>query len=153
MQDAGVDLNKVAVRLNPSLDGMGGITLDAETVPTFDYIVKQLNEYPLAYLHLVEPITDISGNKFAVQQIAKHYRPLYKGTLIINRSFDKDKGNKVIADNEADLVAYGKPFIANPDLVERFAKDAPLAKPDKDTFYTPGSKGYTDYPTLQEIAS
>jgi N-ethylmaleimide reductase len=150
MQDAGIDLNKVAVRLNPSLAGMGGITLDAETIPTFDYIVKQLNAYPLAYLHLVEPITDISGNKFAVHQIAKYYRPLYKGTLIINNSFDKDKGNKVIADNEADLVAFGKPFIANPDLVARFAKDAPLAEPDRDTFYTPGAKGYTDYPTLQE---
>lgn len=148
MQDAGIDMNKVAVRLNPSLDRMAGITLDAETIPTFDYIVRRLNGYPLAYLHLLEPITDVSGNKFAAHQIAKHYRPLYKGTLIINNSFDKEKGNKVIADNQADLVAYGRLFIANPDLADRFAKDAPLAEPDKDTFYTPGAKGYTDYPTL-----
>lgn len=115
--------------------------------------MKRLNDYPLAYLHVVEPITDVSQNEFAVKQIAKHYRPLYKGTLIICNYFDQKKGNSVLEDKEADLVAYGKPFIANPDLPVRFVKNAPLAVPDKDTFYTPGSKGYIDYPTLEEINS
>ncbi|MDJ0366126.1 alkene reductase [Hymenobacter sp. H14-R3] len=148
MQAAGVDLGKVGSRLNPSLDGMFGMTLDAETIPTFDYIVKRLNDYNLAYLHLSEPFTDVSQNEFAEPHIAQRYRPLYQGTLIINAGFDQEKGNKVIADGNADLVAYGVLYIANPDLVERFAQNAPLAEGDKDTFYVPGAKGYTDYPAL-----
>jgi N-ethylmaleimide reductase len=143
---AGVDMGKVGARLNPSLDGLFGMTLDAETIPTFDYIVKRLNDYGLAYLHLSEPFTDVSKNEFAEQHIAKRYRPLYQGTLIINGGFDEAKGNKVLADGDADLVAYGTPYISNPDLVERFAQHVPLAEGDKNTFYVPGPKGYTDYP-------
>lgn len=145
---AGVDMGKVGVRLNPSLNGLFGMTLDADTIPTFDYIVRRLNDYGLAYLHLSEPFTDVSQVPHAEPHIARHYRPLYQGTLIINGGFDQEKGNKVIADNLADLVAYGTPYISNPDLVARFAQHAPLAPGDKDTFYIPGPKGYTDYPAL-----
>lgn len=148
MKAAGVDLGKVGSRLNPSLDGMFGMTLDAETIPTFDYIIKRLNDYNLAYLHLSEPFSDVSKNEFAEPHIAKRYRPLYKGTLIINAGMTQEKGNTVIADGDADLVAFGTLYISNPDLVERFAQNAPLAEGDKDTFYTPGPKGYTDYPAL-----
>jgi N-ethylmaleimide reductase len=146
MKAAGLDLGKVGARLNPSLDGLFGMTLDAETIPTFDYIIKRLNDYGLAYLHLSEPFTDVSQNEFAEPHIAKRYRPLYQGTLIINGGFDQEKGNKVIADGDADLVAYGTLFISNPDLVARFAQHVPLAEADKNTFYVPGAHGYTDYP-------
>jgi N-ethylmaleimide reductase len=146
LKAAGVDLAKVGARLNPSLDGLFGMTLDAETIPTFDYIIKRANDYGLAYLHLSEPFTDVSKNEFAEQHIAKRYRPLYQGTLIINGGFDQEKGNKVIADGDADLVAYGTPYISNPDLVARFDQHVPLAPADKDTFYVPGAHGYTDYP-------
>ncbi len=138
--------HKIGLRLNPSLDGTFGMTMDEETIPTFDYIVNKLNEYDLAYVHLSEPFTDVSDNKFAVAEIAKHYRPLYKGTLIINAGFDQEKGNKVIEEGNADLVAYGKLYISNPDLVERFEKDIALTDWDEDTFYVPGKKGYLDYP-------
>ncbi|RZL00992.1 MAG: alkene reductase, partial [Hymenobacter sp.] len=148
LKAAGIDMAKVGSRLNPSLDGMFGMTLDAETIPTFDYIIKRLNDYNLAYLHLSEPFSDVSKNEFAEPHIAKRYRPVYQGTLIINAGFDQEKGNKVIADGDANLVAFGTLYISNPDLVERFAQNAPLAKGDKDTFYTPGPKGYTDYPAL-----
>jgi len=137
--------NRIGLRLNPSLHGSFGMTLDKETIPTFDYIVDRLNNYNLAYLHLSEPFTDVSEVPFAVTEIAKHYRPIYKGTLMINNEFDQDKGNAVIERGEADLVAFGKPFISNPDLVERYAENIPLSKWDKDTFYTTGKKGYTDY--------
>ncbi|SDM44153.1 N-ethylmaleimide reductase [Catalinimonas alkaloidigena] len=140
--------NRIGVRLNPSLHGTFGMTLDEETIPTFDYIVKRLNEYNLAYLHLSEPFTDVSDVPHAEPHIAKRYRPLYQGTLMINGGFDQDKGNQVLQDGEADLVSFGKLFISNPDLPERFAQHAELADWDQDTFYTPGTKGYTDYPTL-----
>ena len=136
---------KIGVRFNPSLDGIFGMKMDEETIPTFEYIIKKLNDYNLAYVHLSEPFTDVSTIPFAVQEIAKHFRPLYNGTLMINSNFDQEKGNKVIEDGYADLVAYGKPYISNPDLVERFENNLELAPWDQDTFYVPGAKGYTDY--------
>lgn len=138
---------KIGLRLNPSLHGIFGMEMDEETIPTFDYIVSKLNTYDLAYLHLSEPFNDVSEVPYAVEEIAKHYRPLYKGTLMINAGFDQEKGNKVIEDGDADLVAYGKPYISNPDLVERFEKGVELSKWDEDTFYVPGKEGYLDYET------
>jgi N-ethylmaleimide reductase len=76
---------------------------------------------------------------------------MYKGTLMINNDFDQEKGNAVIEAGDADLVSFGKPYVSNPDLVERFAEGAPLTEWDKDTFYTPGKEGYTDYPTRAEL--
>lgn len=137
---------KIGARFNPSLNGVFGMTMDEETIPTFEYIIKKLNDYNLAYVHLSEPFTDVSDIPYAVTEIAKHFRPLYNGTLMINSEFNQEKGNKVIEDGDADLVAFGKPYISNPDLVERFEEGIELADWDKDTFYTTGAKGYTDYP-------
>jgi N-ethylmaleimide reductase len=141
--------NRIGVRLNPSLHGIFGMTLDENTIPTFDYIVNKLNEYDLSYLHLSEPFTDVTELVHAEPEIAKRYRPIYKGTLMINSAFDQKKGNAFIEAGLADLVAYGKPFISNPDLVKRFEKDAELTPWDESTFYTPGEKGYTDYPFME----
>ncbi|QXP73814.1 alkene reductase [Tenacibaculum sp. AHE15PA] len=137
---------KIGARFNPSLNGLFGMTMDEDTIPTFEYIIKKLNDYNLAYIHLSEPFTDVSEVKHAVTEIAKHFRPLYNGTLMINSAFDQEKGNKIIEEGLADLVAYGKPFISNPDLVERFENNLELATWNEDTFYTTGAKGYTDYP-------
>ncbi|MHA7129870.1 alkene reductase [Algoriphagus namhaensis] len=142
--------NRIGLRLNPSLHGIFGMEADEETIPTFDYIVHRLNDYDLAYLHLSEPFNDVSDLPFLETEIAKHYRPIFKGTLVINAGFDREKGNKYLEEGLADAVAYGKPFISNPDLPHRFAEQAPLADWDSDTFYTPGAKGYTDYPSLEE---
>jgi len=141
-------VSHIGVRLNPSLHGAFGMTLDEETIPTFDYIVEQLNNYNLAYVHMSEPFTDVTNVPYAEPNIAKRYRPKYKGTLIINNNFNQEKGNKVIEEGLADLVAFGKLFISNPDLPKRFELDAKLAKWDEQTFYTTGEKGYTDYPML-----
>ncbi|MFD2035646.1 alkene reductase [Belliella marina] len=141
---------KIGLRLNPSLHGVFGMTLDEETIPTFDYIIEKLNNYNLAYLHLSEPFNDVSDVPHAVTEIAQRYRPIYKGVLIINANFDQEKGNRFILEGLADAVAYGKLFISNPDLAERFAQGAELADWDEDTFYTTGEKGYTDYPKLSD---
>ncbi len=144
---------KIGARFNPSLNGVFGMTMDEDTIPTFEYIIKKLNDYNLAYVHLSEPFTDVSDIPYAVTEIAKHFRPLYNGTLMINSNFDQEKGNKIIEDGYADLVAYGKPYISNPDLVERFEHNLELAEWDQDTFYTTGEKGYTDYPKASEKAN
>ncbi len=143
-----VSENRIGVRLNPSLHGIFGMTLDQESIPTFDYIVSRLNDYNLAYLHLSEPFNDVTDVAGAEPNIARRYRPIYRGTLMINTGFDRNTGNTVLNEKLADLVAFGKPYISNPDLVERFAARADIAPWDESTFYTPGSKGYTDYPTL-----
>ncbi|MDP2068205.1 MAG: alkene reductase [Lutibacter sp.] len=136
---------KIGVRFNPSMHKLHGITVDEETIPTFEYIIKKLNDYQLAYVHLSEPFTDVSIVPFAVKEIAKHFRPLYHGTLMINGGFTQKTGNDVIERGEADLVAFGKPFISNPDLVERFENNIALTDWNQNAFYTPGEKGYLDY--------
>jgi N-ethylmaleimide reductase len=143
-------VERIGVRLNPSLHGIFGMTLDEETIPTFDYIIEKLNNYKLSYLHLSEPFNDVSKVPHAEQNIAKRYRPIFKGNLIINAGFTQEKGNAVIEAGEADMVAFGVPFIANPDLPERFRLNEELQEADKNTFYSPGAEGYIDYPTLEE---
>jgi N-ethylmaleimide reductase len=143
--------NRIGARLNPSFHDIFGITVDEETIPTFEYIVEKLNNYNLAYLHLSEPFNDVTNVPFAVLNIAKHFRPLYKGCLMINNKFDQEKGNRVLKENLADLVAFGRLFISNPDLPKRFELSGDITRYDKNTFYTPGEKGYTDYPLLTEI--
>ncbi len=143
-------INRIGLRLNPSLNGIFGIEATEETIPTFDFIIDRLNAYDLAYLHLSEPFNDVSDIEFLESNIAKRYRPKYKGTLMINAGFDQESGNKVIEEGDADLVAYGKLYISNPDLAERFALNAPMAEWNEDTFYTQGKEGYTDYPKYKE---
>jgi N-ethylmaleimide reductase len=140
--------NRIGARLNPSLHEIFGMTLDEETIPTFDYIIERLNDCNLAYLHLSEPFTDVTNVPHAEPHIARRYRPRYRGTLMINSGFNQVRGNGVIDEGLADLVSYGKLFISNPDLPRRFELNAELTRWDQDTFYTSGEKGYTDYPML-----
>lgn len=145
---------KVGARFNPSLHNAFGMTMDEETIPTFEYIINRLNNYNLAYIHLTEPQGDLSKlPPYAVTEIAKHFRPLYNGTLMINGGFDKESGNEIIEEGLADLVSYGKLYISNPDLVERFELGLDLADWDQSTFYTPGTEGYLDYPKITESKS
>jgi N-ethylmaleimide reductase len=146
-----IPASKIGARFNPSLHGMFGMDMDEETIPTFEYIIDKLNEYDLAYIHLSEPFTDVSNVPHAVQHIAKYFRPIYDGTLMINAGFNQKKANTVIDEGNADIVSFGKLYVSNPDLVERFEKDSELAEWDSDTFYTTGKKGYTDYPKLNEM--
>ena len=137
--------NKIGVRLNPSSHNYHGMTIDSDTIPTFDYLIEGLNNYDLAYLHLSEPFTDVSNVEFAEPNIALRYRSIYKGNLMINSGFDAVKGNKVIADSVADMVSFGVPFIANPDLVYRMKNKIELAVAKKEKYYTTGADGFTNY--------
>jgi N-ethylmaleimide reductase len=140
--------NRIGVRLNPSAHDYHGMSITEDTIPTFDYLISKLNDYELSFLHLSEPFTDVSDVAFAEKNIARRYRKIYNGNLMINKGFTFESGNKIIEENGADLVAFGVPFIANPDLVYRFKEGLPLAKADKATYYTTGLKGYTDYPVF-----
>ena len=148
-QAAGAE--RTGLRLSPA--STWNVPADSDTRALYDYAIAKLNAYGLAYLHLRQPAGDVSAIANMVADVTRHYRGIYRGSLITNTGYDQEKGNAAIAQGLADLVAYGVPFIANPDLVERFRSGAALAKPDPATFYTPGAKGYTDYPTLKAAAA
>jgi N-ethylmaleimide reductase len=119
---------------------------DSNPQPLYDYIVDQLSALKLVYLHVVEGAT--GGPRDIAPFDYSSLRKRFAGAYIANNGYDFDLANKVLAANEADLIAFGKPFLANPDLVERLKRGAPLNAPDKATFYGGGAKGYTDYPVL-----
>lgn len=137
--------DRVGIRLSPS--GTYNSMHDSNPKETFGYLIEALNRFGLAYLHLVEPNeADIRHGGTPIP--SSYFRPIFKGNLMTNGGYDKDKGDAVIAKGEADLVSFGTLFLANPDLPERFRLGAPLNPPDPTTFYGGGQQGYTDYPAL-----
>ncbi|MCB2219153.1 MAG: alkene reductase [Bacteroidetes bacterium] len=141
---------KVGLRLSPS--GVYKGMFDNNPIELYEYLIRQLNEFNLAYLHIMEPYVPLEpAEKYQhyVNPVTPHFRKFFKGPLITNVDFNYETGNRIIDEGHADMVAYGKLFISNPDLVERFAKHHPLAEWDKSTFYYGGAKGYIDYPTFE----
>ena len=136
--------DKVGLRLSP-VNPFNDMK-DSNPQALFNYVTEQLNQFNLAYLHVVEG--GIHGGGVADPFDFAAMRKLCKSPYMANLSYDKARGNAAIASGHADAVAYGVPFIANPDLVERFRKDAPLNEADSSSFYGGSEKGYTDYPTL-----
>lgn len=141
---------RVGVRLNPALHRLGGVLVDDETFPLFEHVVRALDGRGLAYLHLLEPINPTDEFELPGPSVAAHFRPMFTGTLISATDHTRATGNELIRSGRADLVAFGRAFIANPDLVERFARGAELNVPERETFYTGGARGYTDYPRLTD---
>lgn len=141
---------RTGIRLSPNNTGYG--IHDSNPKHTYTYVVNQLNGKGLAYIHFVEPTGDVSDKQNYLPQVAAYFRDIYEGTTITSANYDRESGIKVINEGKADLVAYGRLFLANPDLPERFAADAKLNKPDKSTFYGGTEKGYTDYPFMDGSA-
>ncbi len=142
-----IGADKTGVRLSP-VNPFNDMK-DSEPQAMFNYVANALNQFNLAYLHAVEG--GIHGGGEADPFDFEAFRQLFKGPYMANLGYDKARGNAVIANGHADCVAYGVPYIANPDLVERFAQDAPLNEADANTFYGSADgaeKGYTDYPVL-----
>ena len=134
---------RTGVRLSPG--GEFNDIKETDAAELYDYIVPKLNALGLAYMHI--GTFDRNKNWHPV------LRPLYEGVYFAGVGFDKDSGEKLLEENGADAIVYGKLFLANPDLPKRFKLDAELNEWDESTFYTPGEKGYTDYPTLEEARS
>ncbi len=120
---------------------------DSNPQALYDHIVDQLSALKLVYIHVVEGAT--GGPRDIAPFDYKALRNRFKGTYIANNGYTLDLANKVLAADDADLIAFGKLFISNPDLVERLKRGAPLNDFDKATFYGGDAKGYTDYPTLE----
>ena len=142
---------RVGVRLSPS--SAFNDMHNSNPIATFSYVVQELDRLGIGYLHIIEP--RIRGNVTIEDDGkglgAKFFRPIFQGSIISAGGYNRDTGEAILQSNDADFVAYGRLFLANPDLPQRFALDAPLNQYDRDTFYTDGEAGYIDYPTLQEI--
>ncbi|XP_041008263.1 12-oxophytodienoate reductase 2-like [Juglans microcarpa x Juglans regia] len=131
---------KVGIRLTPFAQNME--CADSNPQALGQYLAESLNKYNILYLHMVESFTG-EGSLVPL-------RKAFKGTFLVNGGYDKETGNKAIAENRADLVVYGRSFLANPDLPKRFALNSPLNDYDRKTFYIPDPVlGYTDYPSLE----
>ena len=137
---------KTGIRLSPSNIKYG--MDDENPAGLFEYVIRELDKRELSYLHLVEPMLSLENHPQMIPNIARHFRSQYSGTLITAGNYTPESGRKAIEDGIADLVAFGRLFIANPDLPQRIAVNASLNIPDTETFYTQGPEGYINYPFL-----
>ncbi|KAL3641463.1 12-oxophytodienoate reductase 1 [Castilleja foliolosa] len=142
---------RVGIRLSPFANYMESGDSNPKALGL--YMAESLNKHKLLYCHMVEPRMKTVGEKTDCPDSLVPMRKAFKGTFIAAGGYDRDDGNKALAENRADLVAYGRLFLANPDLPKRFEINAPLNKYNRDTFYLADPVvGYTDYPFLGEIA-
>lgn len=135
---------RVGVRLSPwtTFNDVG----DEDPAATYGFVLDALNERDFAYVHIMFPLFQAPIEV----DIASFVRQHYAGPLILAGGFDRERGNDAIVEGKADLIGFGRPLLANPDLVERFRRGAPLNEPDMATFYGGGEKGYADYPFLED---
>jgi N-ethylmaleimide reductase len=134
--------DRVGVRISPN--GTFNDMSDSDPKATFKVAIDGLRDRKLAYLHFIERMAQDP----AIQVSLAEVRSWFTGSVIVNGGYTQERADTVLSEGLADLVAFGVPFIANPDLVERMARHAPLNSADPSIFYGGDHRGYTDYPTL-----
>lgn len=143
-----IGADKVGIRLSPFANYMESGDSNPHALGL--YMAESLNKYGILYCHMVEPRMKIVGEKSECSESLLPMRKAFKGTFLVAGGYDREDGNQPIAENRADLVVYGRIFLANPDLPRRFELNAPLNKYNRETFYTSDPViGYTDYPFLE----
>lgn len=142
---AEIGADKTGLRLSPS--GTFNDMRDSDPQKHFTYICEKLNAFDLAYLHIIDALDGDIRHGANVVELSL-LRDAYEGILITNGGYDKERGNAVIQNYQADAVAFGVLFLANPDLPERFKTNAGFNEADPNTFYTQDEKGYIDYPVM-----
>ncbi|KAJ4717538.1 12-oxophytodienoate reductase [Melia azedarach] len=139
---------RVGMRLSPFAAYMEAGDSNPEALGL--YMAKALNKFQILYLHVIEPRMIKINDKYETPHSLLPIRSTFNGTFIAAGGYNRDEGNKAVAENYTDLVAYGRLFLANPDLPKRFELNAPLNKYNRSTFYIPDPVvGYTDYPFLE----
>jgi N-ethylmaleimide reductase len=137
---------RVAYKVSPN--GAFNSMSDSDPIATFSYLADELSRLGLVYLHVTEGVAGPMAPPAATPLAAPVLRKRFTGALILNGGYDEISGNAAIAQGRADLIAFGVPFLANPDLPDRYARHAGLNAPDQATFYAGEEKGYVDYPAL-----
>jgi N-ethylmaleimide reductase len=150
-----VDPSQVGVKIGP-MHETGPFAANDETLPMAEYAIRELSGYGLSHLLMMGNSTDFTGTPLEPlmgDNMFRHFRPIFRGTLIANVDMTAERGNRLIADGVADLIAFGRPYIANPDLAERLATGASLAEIGWSTVYAAGRRGYADYPAIQHATA
>jgi N-ethylmaleimide reductase len=142
---AAIGADKVGIRLSP-FGVFNDMPLYPEMAADYAYLAGKLNDLGLVYIHLVDHSSQ--GAPIVPDSMKATFRKTFKRSLILSGGYDLARAESDLAARKADLIAFGKAFLANPDLVERWKAQAALNAFDASTFYTPGAKGYTDYPAL-----
>jgi N-ethylmaleimide reductase len=140
--------DRVGVRLSPITRAVGDTPLDSDPQGTYGLLARRLGQLGLAYLHCIEGQTRGANAADAFDFKALH--AAFGGKYIANNSYDRELAIAAVSSGYADMVAFGRPFIGNPDLVERLRRNAPLTQPNAATFYGGGAHGYSDYTTLEQ---
>ena len=146
LEAVGEETPLMGLRLSP-LNGYNAMA-DSDPIGLINWLAQRLNDVPLAYLHLMRG--DVMGQQQG--DVVTPAREHFRGVLVVNMGYTAEEANAAIAAGELDAVAFGRTFIANPDLPERFRRGAPLTAADPSRFYSPGPEGYTDYPFLESQA-
>ena len=146
-----VGADRTAVRLSPNGDSQG--VDDSDAVGTFTAAARVLEPLGLAFLELREPRSDGTFGKTDVPPVSPDIRRVFSGPLVLNSDYGKADGQAQLDEGIADAIAYGRTFLANPDLPERFRRDADLNQDEVATWYSQGAEGYTDYPALEPAAA
>lgn len=143
---AEIGAERTGIRLSPVTPANDAS--DSNPQPVFNHVVEQLDRLNLVYIHVIEGATGGDRN-FGAGFDYEALRKRFRNTWIVNNGYTLETAQQVLAEKRADLVAFGRPFISNPDLVERLRRNAPLSPLDRATLYGGGAKGYTDYPALE----
>ena len=144
---AAIGKNMVGIRLSP-YGVFNDMPLYDKMEEDYTYLAQQLNVRGLVYIHLVDHSS--MGAPPVPDTMKATFRRLFKRTLVLSGGYDAERAERDLFERKCDLIAVGRPFLANPDLLTRWETGAAVNEPDMDTFYTPGPKGYTDYPTLDK---
>jgi N-ethylmaleimide reductase len=145
---------RVGVKAGPMMPERGGFQSLPSTLPTSEYVYRRLNDYHLSHVMEMRQLADLTGTPLQSMEgdgVLHHFRPLYKGTLILNAGIDAAHAEKLLQQGLGELIAFGREYIANPDLVERLRLGSPLNAQRPENYYGPSAEGYTDYPTLAQV--
>ena len=143
-----IGMDKVGIRFSPNIYSQG--VEDSDPVPLFAALADRLEELKVPWIELREAHQPTSAGAIPTAPVSPVMRPRYSGKIILNSDYDGPKARARMAEGISDGIAFGRPFISNPDLVHRLAIGAPLSPGDRDTFYSGDARGYVDYPTLDE---
>ena len=140
--------SRVGYKISPYFSNLG--MSDSSPIETFSYLATELGSRRIGYLHIAEAVSGPAVAAAGTVRATPILRRLFGGPVIANGGYNLELANAAIASNEVDLIAFGVPFLANPDLPERWKRGAPLNAPQFDLFYTGEERGYTDYPALEQ---
>jgi 2,4-dienoyl-CoA reductase-like NADH-dependent reductase (Old Yellow Enzyme family) len=143
-----IGMDRVGIRFTPNLYSQG--IEDSDPIPLFVALARRLEELKVPWIELRQPLAAQAGGAVPTAPVSPHMKKHYSGKIVLNGGYDPASARKWVADGAADAIAFGRPFISNPDLVHRIAVGAPLSTGDSSSFYEGDARGYVDYPTLDE---